>query len=325
MSDPLSHGCLMPQACAAKPADHPFRGYADRAVHLGYSLMAGIVGDCGLSESAIKLSNCVDQDERVKSDSGGAVPNCKAMTQFDTGSAMVNLCTDDSWVTSQGAPAGWVHSNCPVTCGLCVPSNTTSSTTEIDCLAMRPTITTPCNTPATTNQAPATNLAPTPAPTPAPKAPEDTPHFVTLTVTMPYTKAQFDQDKQDKYKAAVASAANTDPANVEILSITEGRRREGSVQVETKVRRRVVEARCQPEEGAARFAERKLTRPAPTCPPVPPCTMQIRATDAEGATQLTETLGTGEALLTKINTKLEVRPGILAENMSACMGVGGRP
>ena len=69
----------------------------------------------------------------------------------------------------------------------------------------------------------------------APKAPADTKHFVTVTVTMPYTKAQFDQDKQSKYKVAVASAAGTDPANVEILSITEVRRRAGSIQIDTKV------------------------------------------------------------------------------------------
>ena len=35
--------------------------------------------------------------------------------------------------------------------------------------------------------------------------------------------------------------------------------------------------------------------------------MQILATDAAGATALTETLGTGDTLLSKINTELQVR------------------
>ncbi len=51
------------------------------------------------------------------------------------------------------------------------------------------------------------------------------------------SKAEFDQAKQDKYKEAVAIAAGTTAANVEILSITDGRRRAGSVKVETKVSR----------------------------------------------------------------------------------------
>ena len=68
-----------------------------------------------------------------------------------------------------------------------------------------------------------------------PKAPEDTKHYVTMTVTMSLTKAEFDKVK-NKYKAAIASAAGTDPANVEILNIIEVRRRAGSIKVETKVR-----------------------------------------------------------------------------------------
>ena len=49
------------------------------------------------------------------------------------------------------------------------------------------------------------------------------------------SQAEFDTAKQDKYKVAVANAAGTTAANVEILSITDGRRRAGSVKVETKV------------------------------------------------------------------------------------------
>ncbi len=71
--------------------------------------------------------------------------------------------------------------------------------------------------------------------TPAPAAPADTKFFVTLTVTLPYTKADFDQAKQDKYKTAMAATAGTSAANVEVVKITEKRRRAGSVEVETKV------------------------------------------------------------------------------------------
>jgi hypothetical protein len=47
--------------------------------------------------------------------------------------------------------------------------------------------------------------------------------------------------KQDKFKAAVASAAGTTADNIDILDITEGRRRAGSVKVETKVLTLVVD------------------------------------------------------------------------------------
>jgi len=65
--------------------------------------------------------------------------------------------------------------------------------------------------------------------------------FLTLTVTLPYTKDQFPgpyingQSKLDKYKTAVANAAGTVAANVEIVKITEARRRAGKVAIETKV------------------------------------------------------------------------------------------
>ena len=66
--------------------------------------------------------------------------------------------------------------------------------------------------------------------------PKDSKFFVTLSVTLPYTKDEFDQSKQDKYKTAVANAAGTVADNVEIVAITEARRRAGQVVVETKVR-----------------------------------------------------------------------------------------
>ena len=70
---------------------------------------------------------------------------------------------------------------------------------------------------------------------PAPTAPANTKYFVTLTITLPYTTVGFDKSKQDKYMAAIAAAAGTSAANVEILAITEKRRRAGTVDVETKV------------------------------------------------------------------------------------------
>ena len=81
---------------------------------------------------------------------------------------------------------------------------------------------------------------------------------------MPYTKAEFNADAQDKYKAAVASAAGTTTANVDIVSITEERRRAGSIKVETK----------------------------------------IRASDSAGADKLASALGEGDAVKNKINKAL---------------------
>jgi hypothetical protein len=58
-----------------------------------------------------------------------------------------------------------------------------------------------------------------------------------LTVTMPYNKAEFGAAEQGKYKTAVAAAARSFAANVDIVSVTDtqGQRRAGSVEVETKV------------------------------------------------------------------------------------------
>jgi len=49
-------------------------------------------------------------------------------------------------------------------------------------------------------------------------------------------QASFDQDKQLKFRAALAASAGTTAENVEITSITEGRRRQGQgIKVENKV------------------------------------------------------------------------------------------
>ena len=100
------------------------------------------------------------------------------------------------------------------------------------------------------------------SPPPPPVAPKDSKYFVSFTVTLPYTKADFDTDKQTKYRNAVAMAADTIPDNVDIVSITEARRRGGFVKAETKV----------------------------------------RATEETGMTALATALGTGDALKNKINS-----------------------
>ena len=62
-------------------------------------------------------------------------------------------------------------------------------------------------------------------------------YICSLTATTPHTKAEFGTAEQGKYKAAVAAAARTAAANVDIVSVTdtEGQRRAGSVEVLTKV------------------------------------------------------------------------------------------
>ena len=87
---------------------------------------------------------------------------------------------------------------------------------------------------------------------------------VTMTVTMPYTKPDFNTARQDKYKDAVSIVADTTAADVGIASITEVRRRAGSVNVETK----------------------------------------ISASDSAGADKLALALGDGDALMRKINKEL---------------------
>jgi len=77
---------------------------------------------------------------------------------------------------------------------------------------------------------------PPPAPAPVVTAPSDTKFFVTVSVTLPYAKADFDEVKQSKYRTAVAAAAGTSAVNVEIISVTEALRRAGGIAVNTKIR-----------------------------------------------------------------------------------------
>ena len=110
--------------------------------------------------------------------------------------------------------------------------------------------------------------APTVTPTPAPlaKAPIDTKHFVEVDVTMPYTVEQFNTAAvKTSFKKAVAAAAGTVPDNVVIVSVVSARRRNSSVLVKTK----------------------------------------ILAKDAASVTTMKSTLGSGDALKTKLNTALK--------------------
>jgi len=86
-----------------------------------------------------------------------------------------------------------------------------------------------------------------------------------LSVVLPYSKSAFDTTKQAKYKAAVAASAGTSTDNVDIMSITESRRSTGSIQVETK----------------------------------------IRAANEADMTKISTSLGTGDALKTKIDRELK--------------------
>ncbi len=56
-------------------------------------------------------------------------------------------------------------------------------------------------------------------------APADSPFNLVLNVKMPYTRAEFHANKQNKFKEAMAGAAAVPSGNVDIVSITEGRRR----------------------------------------------------------------------------------------------------
>jgi cysteine-rich repeat protein len=98
-------------------------------------------------------------------------------------------------------------------------------------------------------------------------APADSPHALVLVVWLPYTKAEFDEAKQNLFKDTISSAAGTSPLNVDILSIAEARRRAGSIEVETK----------------------------------------IKAMDAASLQALSSTLGTGDSMLVKINSELKKR------------------
>ena len=53
---------------------------------------------------------------------------------------------------------------------------------------------------------------------------------------MPYTRSEFHTENQDRFKFAIGKTAGTTADNVDIVSITDARRRAGNVDVETKIR-----------------------------------------------------------------------------------------
>jgi hypothetical protein len=77
-------------------------------------------------------------------------------------------------------------------------------------------------------------IGPIPMPPPPEVAPVNGP-AVTFTATLPYTADKFTKDVETKYKAAVAAAAGTAAANVDIAAKFT-RRQAGSATVETTVR-----------------------------------------------------------------------------------------
>ena len=123
---------------------------------------------------------------------------------------------------------------------------------------------------ATSTATPASTPTPgTPASSvagPLAKAPDNTKHYVELSVTMPYTLDEFKAEAvKSSFKKAVASAAGTVPENVKILSVKAAGRRTAGVLVQTK----------------------------------------ILALDAAALATMKSTLGSGSALQTKLNTALK--------------------
>jgi hypothetical protein len=104
-------------------------------------------------------------------------------------------------------------------------------------------------------------------------APSDTKFYIKFTATMPYSKADFDDAKKNKYKAAVAAAAATIADNVDIVNITEK-----------------AAARRASHGGASIEIETK-----------------VRANDEAGMTALSKALGTGDDLKTKLNKELKAQ------------------
>ena len=116
--------------------------------------------------------------------------------------------------------------------------------------------------------------------------------FVSLTVTLPYSQAEFDTSKQDAYKSAVANAAGTTSDKVEIVSITESRRRAGMFPA--------AHASDIRSHGGGSHLEVET---------------KILAANANGLTSLTDSLGSGADLESNINSALQ------QQELSASLGV----
>jgi hypothetical protein len=101
----------------------------------------------------------------------------------------------------------------------------------------------------------------------SPVVPADSLFSLVLIIKMPLSKAEFDVGKQEKFKEAMSATAGINTQNIDIVSITEGRRRAGSINVETR----------------------------------------LRTADSASLQKLASQLGSGDALLAKINTELVKR------------------
>merc|ERR1712166_955759 len=59
-------------------------------------------------------TTCSDDDAKLQADTEGT-----PLETIQTCADLATYCADDSALVTQGAPAGWLASTCPATCGLC--------------------------------------------------------------------------------------------------------------------------------------------------------------------------------------------------------------
>ena len=128
-------------------------------------------------------------------------------------------------------------------------------------------------------------------------APTDTLHFVMLTATMPYTEVDFDAATQAQYKQAVANAASTVSSNIDIVSISAGRR----LAFESKIPAAMLASRRPPEQ--ERTAASSPSPPTASRASIAVET-KIRAADATSAIALVSALGSGDALKRRLDVAL---------------------
>jgi hypothetical protein len=181
----------------------------------------------------------------IKGNSVGCVPGVASNVEIDCCPVSIEGPPTNEPVCKRGcAETPRCPSNCTVgtfygSAGACLPCPKGLTTTGVGAAGAKS-----CVDPATLSSA-SSSVTIMPVPTVAtPEAPCSTPmniapsvskYFVAFTVTLPYTKSEFDTDKQQKFKTAVSSAAGVPDVNVDIADIIEKRRRAGSIDVFTKV------------------------------------------------------------------------------------------
>ena len=223
---------------------------------------ANVCEDCpaGKYAQSVGAFDCTKCGEGKYSSSWGSESeNSCTECPADTSSTALGARSEDTCIScAAGKVAGSGSSSCsdPAASPATASLNDTSASTSSP----------PTSSDETPSAAPAAPVADTEAPTAAAtEAPADTSFAVTLLVTMPYSKADFDAEKQGKYISAVAAAAATSIANIDIVAVTEALRRAESINVETK----------------------------------------ILAIDSAGVNALVSKLGTADALTDNINTELK--------------------